>query len=498
MNQMLNNRYLVISAVGQGGMGAVYKALDTQLGNRVVAIKEMSQRQMTAQQISTAARAFKQEADLLAGLRHPNLPSIHEHFEMAGGWYLVMEFIEGETLDAYLQAQGGRLPINEVLDIALQLSTVLEYLHSRQPPIIFRDLKPLNIMRESGGHLYLIDFGIARHFKLGQAKDTNISGTPGYAPPEQYGRAQSTPRTDIYSLGVLLHTLLSGLDPAPFHLSPLHLQGHPQAANLEALILTMTELDEQKRPATMRVVQQELQRMAAPGSMRAPNVQQPSFIQPTVVHPQPPTASVQAPPQVQILSASAPTQPAFVGNINTPGLPARRGVSRRTVFLGLAGVVAAGAAGGLWWELQSAAAPTFPGFAVHSVWAGLANQYNNTSHYSMILKLDAIDGVTFSGTITYPDLGNSVTAMAGTIVNQLGDATEQSKWQAVPRFNSREQGSKLKFTENSVVKASPGYNIILGVQYYAFASTDGSIRGIWFDSVTSTDPRGDYELYKTQ
>ncbi len=497
MNQMLNNRYRVLSVVGRGGMGAVYKAQDTQLGNRLVAIKQMSQQQMTLQQISAAARAFKQEADLLAGLRHPNLPSIHEHFEMAGDWYLVMEFIEGETLDAYLLAQGGKLPINEVLNIAIQLSTVLAYLHSRQPPIIFRDLKPLNIMREPGGHLYLVDFGIARHFKIGQAKDTNISGTPGYAPPEQYGRAQSTPRTDIYSLGVLLHQMLSGIDPLPFRLSPLHLQGHPQVADLEALILAMIELDEHKRPATMYVVQQELQRIAAQKSTRVRNAQQPGFAESTALRLQLPPTLAQAPSQMQPPSFSAPTQLALVGNINTPRFSARRGISRRTVFIGLAGIIAAGAAGGLWWKYQ-AAAPAFPGFTIGSVWAGLANQYNNSTHYSIIMKLNTIDGVTFSGTMTYPDLGNSVTALAGTIVDQLGDATEQSKWQAIPGFNVNERGTRLKFTENSVITASPNYTIILGVQYYAFANVNGAIKGIWFDSVTSTDSRGDYELYKTQ
>ncbi|MEO9031506.1 MAG: serine/threonine-protein kinase, partial [Ktedonobacteraceae bacterium] len=319
MNHMLNNRYIVVNAIGQGGMGTVYKAQDTLLGYRLVAIKEMSQQQLTPQQIGVAASAFKQEADMLAGLRHPNLPSIHEHFEAAGRWYLVMECIEGETLDDYLLAQGGKLPINEVLDIGIQLCTVLEYLHARQPPIIFRDLKPLNIMREPGGHLYLIDFGIARHFKIGQAKDTNISGTPGYAPPEQYGRTQSTPRTDIYSLGALLHELLSGIDPSdtPFRFSPLHLLGHSHAADLEALILMMVDLDENKRPATMRIVQWELQRIAGQTNTGARSVLQPIFAQPTVSPLQMPPTSVQTPPQMQALASSAPTMQALASSAPT-------------------------------------------------------------------------------------------------------------------------------------------------------------------------------------
>src|SRR5438128_11181862 len=125
-----------------------------------------------------------------------------------------MEFIEGETLEEYLnKASRGYLPLIEALDIGMQLCTVLDYLHTRFPPIIFRDLKPANIMRTANGHLYLIDFGIARHFKPGQSRDTMALGSPGYAAPEQYGRAQTTPRADIYSLGVMLQQLLTGNNP---------------------------------------------------------------------------------------------------------------------------------------------------------------------------------------------------------------------------------------------------------------------------------------------
>src|SRR5207245_3375579 len=105
------------------------------------------------------------------------------------------------------------LPREEVIDIGIQLCTVLDYLHTREPSIIFRDLKPANIMRTANGHLYLIDFGIARHFKPGQSRDTMALGSPGYAAPEQYGRAQTTPRADLYSLGVMLQQLLTWNNP---------------------------------------------------------------------------------------------------------------------------------------------------------------------------------------------------------------------------------------------------------------------------------------------
>jgi serine/threonine protein kinase len=155
--------------------------------------------------------------------------------------------------------------MGEVLEIGLSLCVVLEYLHSRQPAVIFRDLKPANIMLTTSGGIALIDFGIARHFKPGQARDTMPFGSPGYAAPEQYGKAQTTPRTDIYGLGVLLHQLISGNDPsqAPFRFAPLHLQQHaPAVAELEPLIMQMVEMDATKRPESVTTVKAQLQRLA--------------------------------------------------------------------------------------------------------------------------------------------------------------------------------------------------------------------------------------------
>jgi eukaryotic-like serine/threonine-protein kinase len=266
-NSVLKQRYRILSQIGKGGFGAVYKAEDTELGNRLVAVKEMSQQNGTSQQDNLeATEAFKREALMLADLMHPNLPRIYDHFTEAGHWYLVMDFIEGETLEDYLnQANGHRLPVQEALDIALQLCNVLSYLHSRQPPIIFRDLKPSNVMLTADGHVYLIDFGIARHFKPGQVKDTIAFGSPGYAAPEQYGKAQTTPQSDIYSLGATLHQLLTGDDPSetPFRFAPLQLHGQPTPITLTKLIMQMVEVDESKRPASMMAVKQELQYITA-------------------------------------------------------------------------------------------------------------------------------------------------------------------------------------------------------------------------------------------
>ncbi len=267
---LLKQRYQVLKSVGKGGMGAVYMAQDTLLGNRLVAIKEATnQGQLAGREMQDAVEAFKREAYMLAALQHPNLPGIYDYFEEAGHWYLVMSFIQGETLGEYLaRIRNHRLPLEEALHIGRTLCDVLNYLHTHQPPIIFRDLKPANIMRTPDGHMYLIDFGIARHFKPGQAKDTAYYGSMGYSPPEQYGRAQTTERSDIYSLGVILYEMLSGYDPSssPFRLPPLQSLVPNLPAQLVALITQMLDLDESKRPPNVRVVAQTLAAcLASPG-----------------------------------------------------------------------------------------------------------------------------------------------------------------------------------------------------------------------------------------
>jgi len=260
-NYLLGQRYRIIAPIDKGGMGAVYKAEDMQLGDRFVAVKEMSQSGLNPQEVKEAADAFKQEAIILAGLQHPNLPRIFAHFEENRRWYLVMEYIEGKTLESRLEkAPNGKLSVKDVLPVGLQLCTVLDYLHTRQPPIIYRDLKPSNIMLTQDEDLYLIDFGIARLFKPGQLKDTVTFGTEGYAAPEQYGKAQTTSAADIYSLGINLHQMLSGNDPtlSPFHFAPLNLDA--SYIDLEQLIMRMVEMDKDKRPSSIREIKQVLQR----------------------------------------------------------------------------------------------------------------------------------------------------------------------------------------------------------------------------------------------
>jgi serine/threonine protein kinase/uncharacterized membrane protein len=263
-HMLLKQRYRILRTIGSGGMGAVYAAEDIDLGDRLVAIKEMSQQKLSAQGITDAAENFKREAHMLARLQNPNLPSIHDYFTEGGHWYLVMEFIPGETLQKYLAQHSGKLSVEEAVQIGSVLCSVLDYLHSQKPPIIFRDLKPSNIMRTPEGEIYLIDFGIARHFKPGQAKDTAAFGSAGYASPEQYGHSQTTPRSDIYSLGGVLYYMLSGRSPAqtPFNLPSLQTLNPALPSDLVALVTRMTSPDESLRPASMRAVKQELQRVA--------------------------------------------------------------------------------------------------------------------------------------------------------------------------------------------------------------------------------------------
>jgi serine/threonine protein kinase len=270
---LLHKRYRLQAQIGTGGFGCVYHALDTHEHNRSVAIKQINLRGLTPQQIIEATDAFNREVHLLSTLSHPHLPQIYEHFTDSEHWYLVMSFIDGETLEQAIERRQKQsqpatkhnsqllLPLNEILNLALQICNVLDYLHSRTPPIIFRDLKPSNIMHTPDKRYFLIDFGIARLFKPGQQKDTIPFGSPGYAAPEQYGKAQTTPRSDIYSLGALLYYLISGNDPAeaPFHFVALPAYSSTELRKLEALVTRMIALDVSQRPANIPEVQTEIQ-----------------------------------------------------------------------------------------------------------------------------------------------------------------------------------------------------------------------------------------------
>jgi len=258
---LLAGRYRIIDTVGKGGSGAVYKAADVHRHDSLVAIKSANLSGLSPQDVLEATVALHREARLLSGLTHPNLPRVYEHFTDGEHWYLTMDLIEGETLEAYLnRTQDGYLPVEEVLEIGVQLCDVLNYLHTRQPPIIFHEVKPATIMHTPGGQLYLINFGIARHFTPGQARDMNAPGTADYAASEQDSRAQAMVQADISSLGATLHYLLTGKDPSESTSSKAAPDGQDrqEATLLEHFFMQMIKQDADKRPESMNVVKRVL------------------------------------------------------------------------------------------------------------------------------------------------------------------------------------------------------------------------------------------------
>jgi serine/threonine protein kinase len=212
---VLANRYVILEKIAQGGMGAVYRAQDKRLQDKIVAVKEMSESAIAPPDRQRVLQAFQREAELLARLDHLNLARVTDRFQKDQRHFMVMEYIEGQTLDKMLEGRAEPFAEDQVLVWAYQLCDVLGYLHSQEPKVIYRDLKPANVMVVDGTDVVkLIDFGIARFYKPGKRKDTIEFGTDGYAPPEQYGKAQTDERADVYALGALLHQLLTLRDPA--------------------------------------------------------------------------------------------------------------------------------------------------------------------------------------------------------------------------------------------------------------------------------------------
>jgi serine/threonine protein kinase len=212
---LLSSRYRIESILGQGGMGAVYLATQEAL-NKKVAVKEMELKGFSADELAQAEQQFNKEASFLANLDHPNLVQVTDYFNEGDRQYLVMAYVQGETLQQKLKAYGRPFSWEAVKQYAEPLVDVLHYLHTQDPPILFRDLKPSNVMVEPSGRLRLIDFGIARTAQAGDRTSTFLqgTGTSGFSPIEQYGGGQSTDqRSDIYALGATLYYLLTGKLP---------------------------------------------------------------------------------------------------------------------------------------------------------------------------------------------------------------------------------------------------------------------------------------------
>ena len=239
----LVNRYVIQDVIGVGGMGSVYRARDLHFPSvvKLVAVKEMINRASDPLVRKTIVQNFEREANILATLNHLSIPRIYDYFSEDNRSYLVLEFIHGKDLEAIINETSGFLTEERVLGWGIELCDVLSFLHAHKPdPIIFRDMKPSNIMVNPSDHIILVDFGIAKPFQVGQ-KGTMI-GTEGYSPPEQY-RGEAGPLADIYALGAALHHALSRRDPRlepPFSFGerPLRKINPAVSVELEAVINT--------------------------------------------------------------------------------------------------------------------------------------------------------------------------------------------------------------------------------------------------------------------
>lgn len=209
IGSVIDGKYEILTEIGRGGMSVVYLAMDTHL-NKQWAVKEIRKRG-TGKNDEVIANSLLAEANMMKRLDHPALPRIVDIIDNGVTIFVVMDYIEGESLDKIL-AEYGAQPEELVVGWAKQLCDALSYLHSQKPPIIYRDMKPANVMLKPEGNIKIIDFGIAREYKEQNLADTTVLGTKGYAPPEQYS-GQTDARSDIFALGMTMHHLLTGIDP---------------------------------------------------------------------------------------------------------------------------------------------------------------------------------------------------------------------------------------------------------------------------------------------
>ncbi|MEW6558042.1 MAG: serine/threonine-protein kinase, partial [Elusimicrobiota bacterium] len=243
---ILENHYKVVNLIKKGGMGAVYKAEDIK-SNSIYAIKELIPPLGTSLEQEQAKQWFKREAELLKKLKHPNFPKISDNFISNGRYYLVMTYIDGQDLETILEKEGNPgLPEQKVIDWAKQILEFLDYLHNQSPPVIYRDIKPSNIMLNKNNQIVLVDFGIARVIHQNSQTTKTIIGTEGYCPVEQY-RGKAEPRSDLYSLGATMHHLLTGMSPIPFKFDPLSTSNPNISSNLENIVMKALNDDLNKR-----------------------------------------------------------------------------------------------------------------------------------------------------------------------------------------------------------------------------------------------------------
>lgn len=319
---LLNQRYKIVDILGQGGMASIYRAVDENL-NLDVAVKENL---FTTEEY---ARQFRLEAVILAGLRHVNLPRVTDHFVIPEqGQYLVMDYIEGEDLRQRMDRMGV-LPDEEVIVLGVAITEALQYLHTRTPPIYHRDIKPGNVKVNPQGHVYLLDFGLAKVENQGQLTTTGARAmTPGYSPPEQYGTARTDQRTDIYSLGATLYSALTNSLPedglaramGQMQLTPIRYRNPGVSRRLGAVIEKALEVRPEDRFQDADEFQQELfncrsiSRRKSPLYLTLPPPplaeESPSFDEGTLLDQEEAGGEISPPPQLPIPVSAALIDPA--------------------------------------------------------------------------------------------------------------------------------------------------------------------------------------------
>ncbi|NJP06811.1 MAG: serine/threonine protein kinase [Chloroflexaceae bacterium] len=269
----IQNRYQIVRKIGQGGMGAVYEAIDTRLGNRVA----LKQTIVEGEQFD---RAFEREARLLASLRHAALPVVSDFFSEGEGQFLIMQYIPGDDLATLLKQRSHPFPVDQVLDWADQILSVLEYLHRQEPPIIHRDIKPQNLKLTSEGQVVLLDFGLAKGMQQSQTTTTTRSlfgYTPQYAPMEQIQGTGTDSRSDLYAVGATIYNLLSGQAPADAltrgsrmlsgeadSLKPVHEINAEVPVALSQVLLQAMSMNPRERFQTATAMRMALQQPNAP------------------------------------------------------------------------------------------------------------------------------------------------------------------------------------------------------------------------------------------
>ncbi len=283
---MLRGRYRLDLLAGSGGMAVVYRAFDTQNGDAQVAVKQLRSPDEfdDPKNFKQYEQQFGNESDFLQRLRHPNIPLYVDHFSELGKRFLVEEFIPGQTLESMCRGLG--VPESMALPWLLQVCDVLGYLHGQNPPVIYRDLKPANLMLSSvDGKVKLLDFGIARTYKPGKHHDTVYMGSEPYASPEAYGLDQTDPRSDIFGWGKTAYHLLTGEEPVKGAIPDPRLRAPGLSQGIVDVIHRATDPDMMKRYQTTRALSQAVQALMPPAAVNPPVVRADAIPPPVVAPP---------------------------------------------------------------------------------------------------------------------------------------------------------------------------------------------------------------------